>query len=77
MLLSPVLQMLLYPCGLTCWLATYLQPVAKEVIFGNEDFLHRTIFLKNLSAINTDEFTDKRVVIKGCGDKSNFGNGLC
>lgn len=50
--------------------ATYLQPVAKEIIFGNEDFLHRTLFLKNLSKINTTEFADKRVVIKGCGDKS-------
>ena len=50
--------------------ATYLQPVAKEVIFGNEDFLHRTLFLKNLSKIKTTEFADKRVVIKGCGDKS-------
>ena len=50
--------------------ATYLQPVAKEVIFGDEDFLHRTLFLKNLSTINTTEFADKRVVIKGCGDKS-------
>lgn len=50
--------------------ATYLQPVAKEVIFGNEDFLHRTLFLKNLSAINSTEYADKRVVIKGCGDKS-------
>ena len=50
--------------------ATYLQPVAKEVIFGDEDFLHRTLFLKNLSKINTTEFADKRVVIKGCGDKS-------
>jgi len=50
--------------------ATYLQPVAKEVVFGNEDFLHRTLFLKNLSKINIEEFTDKRVVIKGCGDKS-------
>ena len=50
--------------------ATYLQPVAKEVIFGNEDFLHRTLFLKNLSKINTAEFADKRVVIKGCGDKN-------
>ena len=49
--------------------ATYLQPVAKEVIFGDEDFLHRTLFLKNLSKINTEEFADKRVVIKGCGDK--------
>ncbi len=50
--------------------ATYLQPFAKEVIFGNEDFLHRTLFLKNLSKIKTTEFADKRVVIKGCGDKN-------
>lgn len=50
--------------------ASYLQPVAKEVIFGNEDFLHRNLFLKNLSAINPSDYTDKRVVIKGCGDKS-------
>ena len=50
--------------------ATYLQPVAKEVVFGTEDFLHRTLFLKNLSRINVNEFTNKRVVIKGCGDKS-------
>ena len=49
--------------------ATHLQPVAKEIVFGNEDFLHRTLFLKNLSKINVEEFADKRVVIKGCGDK--------
>jgi hypothetical protein len=48
--------------------ATYLEPVAKDVIFGDEDFLHRTLFLKNLSKIDTTEFADKRVVIKGCGD---------
>jgi len=50
--------------------ATYLQPFAKEIVFGNEDFLHRTLFLKNLSGINIADFADKRVVIKGCGDKS-------
>jgi hypothetical protein len=50
--------------------ATYLEPVAKDVIFGNEDFLHRALFLKNLSKIDTTEFADKRVVIKGCGDKN-------
>ncbi|MFM6925304.1 MAG: DUF2480 family protein [Ferruginibacter sp.] len=47
---------------------SYLQPVAKEIIFGDADFLHKTIFLKNLSKINTAEFEDKRVVIKGCGE---------
>ncbi len=50
--------------------ATYLQPIAKEIVFGNEDFLHRTLFLKNLSRINAADFADKRVVIKGCGDKT-------
>ena len=47
---------------------TYLQPIAKEVVFGNEDFLHKTIFLKNLHTINVDDYIDKRVVIKGCGE---------
>jgi len=48
--------------------ATYLQPVAKEVIFGDADFLHKVLFLKNLAAINVKDYEDKRVVIKGCGD---------
>lgn len=48
--------------------ATYLQPVAKELVMGDEKELHKTIFLKNLSAININEFEDKRVVIKGCGE---------
>jgi hypothetical protein len=48
--------------------ATYLQPVAKEIIMGDEKELHKTIFLKNLSQININEFADKRVVVKGCGE---------
>ena len=48
--------------------ATYLQPVAKEIVMGDEKELHKTLFLKNMSAINVNEFTDKRVVIKGCGE---------
>lgn len=48
--------------------ATYLQPVAKDLVMGDEKELHKTIFLKNLSAININEFEDKRVVIKGCGE---------
>lgn len=47
---------------------SYLQPVAKEIIFGDTDFLHKTLFLKNISSINTTEYEDKRVVIKGCGE---------
>ena len=48
--------------------ATYLEPVAKDVIMGDEKELHRHLFLKNLSSINLEDFTDKRVVIKGCGE---------
>lgn len=47
---------------------TYLQPIAKEVVMGDEKELHKTLFLKNLAAIDTSEFTDKKVVIKGCGE---------
>ena len=48
--------------------ATYLQPVANEIVLGDEKELHKKLFLKNLSSINVNEYTDKRVVIKGCGE---------
>ncbi len=48
--------------------ASYLQPVAKDIIFGDENALIQTIISKNLSAIDTSEYTDKRVVVKGCGE---------
>ena len=47
---------------------SYLQPVAKEIVLGNEKELYKNLFIKNLSSINAAEFADKRVVIKGCGD---------
>jgi Protein of unknown function (DUF2480) len=47
---------------------SYLQPVAKQIIFGDADFLHKTLFLKNISQINIADYEDKRVVIKGCGE---------
>lgn len=48
--------------------AVYLQPVAKEIVMGDEKELHKQLFLKNLSAININDYTDKRIVIKGCGE---------
>ncbi len=48
--------------------ASYLQPFAKDVVFGDETFLHKTIFLKSINRIDIDQYTDKRVVIKGCGE---------
>lgn len=48
--------------------ASYLQPVARDVIFGNEEKAREQVFLKNISAIDTLEFEDKRIVVKGCGE---------
>lgn len=47
---------------------SYLQPVAREIVMGDEKELHKLIFLKNLSAIDVNDFADKRIVIKGCGE---------
>ncbi len=48
--------------------ASYLQPIAKEVVFGNEQQLIETIFTKEIAAIDATAYEDKRVVVKGCGD---------
>ena len=48
--------------------ASYLQPYAKEIVMGNENELHKAIFLKNLTSIDPNEFAGKRIVIKGCGE---------
>ncbi|MEO7961175.1 MAG: DUF2480 family protein, partial [Ginsengibacter sp.] len=49
--------------------ATYLEPFAKEIIFGSERVLYDVLFLKNLSKIEASDYFDKRVVVKGCGEK--------
>ncbi len=48
--------------------ASNLQPVALDVVFGDEKKLISTILLKNIQAVKGEEYTDKRVVVKGCGD---------
>ncbi len=45
-----------------------LQPVAKEIVFGNEEMARKKIHLKNIGTISVNDFFDKRVVIKGCGE---------
>jgi len=47
---------------------TYLQPVAKETIVGDEKEIYKTVFLQNISSIHEAEFADKRIVLKGCGE---------
>ena len=49
-------------------IASELQPVAKIVILGNEEEARKKILIKNIQQINIEEFIDKRMVIKGCGE---------
>ncbi len=49
--------------------ATYLEPLAKDIVFGNEEKVLEVLFLKNLWQIDANEFADKRIVVKGCGEK--------
>ena len=50
--------------------ASYLEPVAAFYAFGDEEFVHKTLYLKNISAIDPQQYQDKRIVVKGCGDKA-------
>ena len=50
--------------------ASYLEPIAKDVIQGDEQTVIRPILLKRIGAIDPREFQDKRVVVKGCGEKA-------
>jgi hypothetical protein len=50
-------------------IASYLQPVAKHVLFANETDLQEKALLHELQVmLNAGEYTDERVVVKGCGD---------
>jgi hypothetical protein len=48
--------------------ATYLQPLAASVYFGTPAEATTALVYRNISAIDKQDYTDKRVVIKGCGD---------
>ncbi len=50
--------------------ATKLDGIANWSVFGDETVLQALLFQQALSKIKVEEFTDKRVVIKGCGDKA-------
>ncbi|MES2703371.1 MAG: DUF2480 family protein [Bacteroidota bacterium] len=48
--------------------AAYLQPVSASVYYGTADELVKVLINKRIHDIDTTEYADKRVVIKGCGD---------
>jgi hypothetical protein len=48
--------------------AAYLQPLAASVHFAGIEDVKTAIITRAISQIDTAEYIDKRVVIKGCGD---------
>ena len=47
---------------------SYLQPLAKETMVGNEKEMYKATIIKNISSIEIAEFEGKRIVLKGCGE---------
>jgi Protein of unknown function (DUF2480). len=48
--------------------ASYLQPVAKDIVFGDGQAALQQLFLQAINAIDINEYREKRIVVKGCGD---------
>jgi hypothetical protein len=48
--------------------ASYVQPLAIDVIFGTEEKAREAVLVKNIASINPTTFQDQRVVVKGCGE---------
>jgi len=49
-------------------LANRMAPYAREIVFGNIDTLETILFEKALTVLDVEQYRDKRIVIKGCGD---------
>ncbi len=48
--------------------AAYLQPIARSVHFAQGAGLKNAVIYEGVSGISLEEYRDKRVVLKGCGD---------
>jgi hypothetical protein len=49
-------------------IATALSPYSKKIVFGNLSTLETVLFDEALSGIDTEQFRDGRIVIKGCSN---------
>lgn len=48
--------------------ASALQPVAANIFFGKKEEVANKILINNIQQLETTVYTDKRIVIKGCGE---------
>src|SRR5690606_19405224 len=48
-------------------ISSFLKPHASAIYFGNKEQVVKEIMTRNIRAIDTKEFEDKRIILKGCG----------
>ncbi|GIV29447.1 MAG: hypothetical protein KatS3mg028_0513 [Bacteroidia bacterium] len=48
--------------------AVHLYPYAKRIFYGNENEMVQKIICDKIATMNSEQFKDKPVVIKGCSD---------
>lgn len=48
---------------------SYLRPFAKDILMGDEAAVLRQWITTRIQQLDLSEYTNKRVVVKGCGDK--------
>ncbi len=46
--------------------ATYLEPVARRVVFGTPDRLEELLYAERIATLDPATYRDQRIVIKGC-----------
>lgn len=51
-------------------IAAQLQPYTNEIYFGTPTEVEKKLLLQNIQAINSNQYKDEKVVIKGCGTKA-------
>lgn len=49
-------------------LASHMHPYAKKTVFGTSETLETVLYLEALNQADLEQFRDKRLIIKGCGD---------
>jgi hypothetical protein len=49
-------------------IASALQPFAKSIYFGEENRVREQMLLEAIIKIDTKDYADQRVVVKGCGE---------
>lgn len=48
---------------------SYLEPIARDAMMGDEKEIYKAVFLKNIRSIDIKQFADQRIVVKGCGER--------